>query len=136
MILRRALWRSSASRAGGSSRSQSRPAITIPMAIAANSIGSGAAGRAREEDDAIGVARHLVEGPDHARLAAAAGRVARHRGPQPEVELAAELGEQARLVLGDLDVSLREQHLTVAGFMRRSLILRRLWQSREAPRPR
>src|SRR6478609_6903585 len=114
MILRRALWRSNASRAGGSSRSQSRPAITIPMAIAASSIGSGAPGRAREEDHAIGVARHLIERTDHARLAAAAGRVARHRSPQAEIQLAAELGEQPRLVLGDLDIPLREQHLPVA----------------------
>src|SRR6476661_6969750 len=113
MILRRALWRSNASRAGGSSRSQSRPAITIPMAIAASSIGSGAPGCAREEDHAIGVAGHLVERADHACLAAAAGRVARDGGPEAEIQLPAELGEQPRLVLGDLDVSLREQHLPV-----------------------
>src|SRR4051794_40306697 len=76
---------------------------------------SGAAGRAREEDDALGVARDLVERLDHLRLAPATSRAARHGGPEALVELAAELLHEALLLLGHVDVALRDENLTVPG---------------------
>ena len=48
-------------------------------------------------------------------LALSGGVQRRHRGPQTGVELAAKLLDQPLLVLGQLDVAFRDQHLTVAG---------------------
>src|SRR4051794_2659088 len=76
--------------------------------------GSGAAGGAREEDDALGVARDVAEVADHARLAATTAGRGGHRGPHPEVELAAKLVDEALLVLGDPDVPLGEHDLAVS----------------------
>src|SRR3954469_25251033 len=75
---------------------------------------SGSAGRSREEDDALGVARYLLEGLDHLRLAASGGRTARHGGPETLVELPAELLHQTLLVFGHADVALRDEDLSVA----------------------
>src|SRR5436190_18192409 len=59
-----------------------------------------ASGRAREEDDAVGVARDLVECLDHLSLAAAAVARERHGRPHALVELLAERLDQALLLGG------------------------------------
>src|SRR5688500_8109937 len=75
-----------------------------------------AAGRAREEDHAVGAGRNLVELVDHHGLAPAApGRMRRHGRPHALVELAAELLDEALLVLAHLRIPLREEDLAVAG---------------------
>src|SRR5438552_18718245 len=71
----------------GSATSHSSATMTIAVALSARSIAAGpcltAPGRAREEDDAFGAARHLVERPDHLRLAPALARGPRDRRPPP-----------------------------------------------------
>src|SRR3954453_14069985 len=78
----------------GSSTSASRAPTTIAVAQSASSTRrrplARAACGAREEDDASGVARNLVEGPHELGLAAAVVRGLRDGGPQALVELAAE----------------------------------------------
>src|SRR5918996_2606613 len=123
MIARRALWRSIASLTDGITRSHSKATITTPMAMAASSIrtvvpataGSGAACRAREEDDSVGVARDLLERLDHACLASPHGGALGDGGPHALIELAAELLDEQLLLLGHLDVPFGDQHLTVSG---------------------
>src|SRR3712207_2351527 len=65
-----------------------------------------AAGGAREEDHALGPGRDLVEGADHLRLAPAARRDGRDRGPHPLLELRAELRDEALVVLAHGGVAL------------------------------
>src|SRR5689334_8489258 len=84
---RRARARSSDSVSRGARTSQSSATTTIAVALRASSMALAAAGGLGEEDDALGVARHLVEAAHHLRLAATAGAAERHRGPQPLVEL-------------------------------------------------
>src|SRR3954468_7938134 len=92
--------------------------MTITVALRASSIvvrRSAAARGAREEDDPLGVARDLVEGLDHASLAAPSGGLRWHSGPHPLVELLAERRDETFLVLADLGVPLGEQDLAVSG---------------------
>src|SRR4051794_8029405 len=74
-----------------------------------------AAGRGREEDDAIGVARNLVEPPHELGLAPSPGARGGHGGPHPLVELGPEGLDELALLLGDLGVAFGEQDLAVAG---------------------
>src|SRR6059058_1338651 len=74
-----------------------------------------AAGRGWEENDALGVARDLAEGPHELRLAAAAGPGRGHRGPHALVELGPEGLDQLALLRGDLGIALGQQDLAVAG---------------------
>src|SRR3954468_1025683 len=73
-----------------------------------------AAGGAREEDDAVGRARDVLEGPDHLRLAPARLGLDRDGRPHALLELVAELGHEALLVAGHLDVALGDQLLAVS----------------------
>src|SRR4029453_8655086 len=93
------------------------------MAMAASSIvsssapaaaGSGPSRRAWEEDDALGVARDVVERLDHARLAPPGSTPLGDGGPHALIELAAELADQQLLLFGHLDVPFGDEHLTVA----------------------
>src|SRR3954454_13389830 len=97
--------------------SQSSATTTIAVALRASSIGATlpAARGLREEDDAVGVARDLVERAHELGLPAPPGPVERHRGPEALVELLAEGLDQGALVLGALDVALGEQDLAMAG---------------------
>src|SRR4029077_18066205 len=120
--LRRARWRSNASVRRGAVVSHNSAIATRVVAASASSTARptrrpaslAAAGGPREEDHALGVARHLGEaarqlgGP----LCPAAQR---HRGPHAGVELVAELLDQTLLVLAHLDVALGDQHLAVPG---------------------
>src|SRR4051794_14661809 len=72
---------------------------------------TGAAGRAREEDDATRVARDLLERADHLRFPPPGRRCDRDGGPHALLELAPELLYQPLLVLLDVDVSLGDQLL-------------------------
>src|SRR5580700_297559 len=65
-----------------------------------------AAGGAREEDHALGVARNLVEGAHQFGLPPAVGGDDRNRGPHPEIELGTERRDQLLLLLEDLDITL------------------------------
>src|SRR3954449_11680232 len=119
MRRRPARWRSTVSSMRGSATSHSSATMTIAVALRARTTlrpsALAAAGRAREEDHAVRVARDLVEAADHLGLTAPAGCGGRHRGPHALVELAAECPDQPLLVLAHLHVALVEQHLTVAG---------------------
>src|SRR3954471_11749639 len=103
----------------GSATSHSSATMTMAVALRARTIalpsGSAAAGRAREEDDSLGVARDLVERLDHLRLAPAVARRHRHRSPHALLELLAERLDEKLLVGGDLDVALGQQDLSVTG---------------------
>ena len=81
-----------------------------------------AAGRLREEDHPLGSPRgsRRSRGPWSPR--AAARPLVRHRRPHAQVELAAELLDQALLVLGHLRIALREQHVALPGVMRSSFM--------------
>src|SRR3954465_5180528 len=84
---------------------------------------------AREEDDAVRVARNVLEAAHHLRLSAAAGpgprggrphapaapadAGRRAGGPHALVELTAELGQEHLLLGGDLDVALRQEDLAM-----------------------
>src|SRR4051795_11343567 len=72
------------------------------------------AGRAREEDHPVGGARDLLERAHHLRLPAAALGLHRNRGPHALLELAAELRDEALLVLAHLDIALGDQLLSIA----------------------
>src|SRR3954469_9934065 len=74
-----------------------------------------AAGRRWKENDALGIARDLVEGPHELRLTASPRVRRRHRGPQPLLELGPEGLDELALLLGDLGVAFGEQDLAVAG---------------------
>src|SRR6266540_3419737 len=97
--------------------------MTTPMAIVASSIassgpasaGSGSSRCPWEEDDAVGVARDLVEHLDHPRLAPPSRGPLGDGGPHALIELAAELADEQLLLLGHLDVPFGDEHLTVAG---------------------
>ena len=73
------------------------------------------AGRAREEDHALGVARDVGEVAHHPRLAPAARGRRRHRRPHAELELAPELLDEPLLVLAHARIALGEQDLAVPG---------------------
>src|SRR2546422_615385 len=74
-----------------------------------------AAGGAREEDHALRLDRNVRVLLDHQSLAApTAGAGGGHGGPHPLVELAAELLDQALLVLAQPRVALGDEHLAVA----------------------
>src|SRR5579859_2669683 len=98
-------------------RSESRASATSAVAARTSSTGPRlpAARRAREEDHAIGVPWDLCERAHHDRLPTPGGPPGGHRGPQPGIQLAAELLDQALLVLGVRDVALGDQYLTVPG---------------------
>src|SRR3954453_16170137 len=70
-----------------------------------------AAGRAREEDHALGRARDFLEGGDHLCLASDGRCDDRYRGPHALVELAPELLHEALLIQGDIDIALSDQLL-------------------------
>ena len=74
-----------------------------------------AAGRAREEDHAVGVAGDVLEVLDHLRLAPAGLAGERDRGPHAQVELGAEGLDELALLLADLGIALGDENLTVAG---------------------
>src|SRR3954469_10240069 len=74
----------------------------------------GAARSAREEDDAAGVPRDLLDRAPHLRLPPAGLGDRRHRRPHAVVQLAAEELDEALLVLGDIDVALGDQLLAGA----------------------
>src|SRR3954469_26062345 len=97
--------------------SHSSATTTIAVALRASSMAATlpAARGLREEDDAVGVARDLVERAHELGFAAAPGPVERHRGPEPLVELLTEGLDQRALLLGDLHVAFGEQHLAMAG---------------------
>src|ERR671937_47208 len=99
----------------GSATSNSKATIRAAVAPSARSISSsaGAAGGAREEDHAVGVAGNVLEGPGDLRLAPAAPVGGRHRRPHSLVQLAAELLDERLLLLGDVDIALGDQHLAV-----------------------
>src|SRR3954452_13018750 len=120
MRWRRARWRSNCSRNWGQPTSHNSATMTMTVALRASSTepsypASAPAGGAREEDDALGVTRDLVERLDHLRLAPAAAGLAGNGGPHALVELLAEGRDEAFFVLGDLHVALGQQHLTVPG---------------------
>src|SRR4051794_16717295 len=120
MRRRRARWRSSCSRTTGQPTSHSSAKMTMAVALRASSMAWGStrsapAGRAREEDDAFGVARDLVEGLHHLRLPAPAARLGGHGRPHALVELLAEGRDESFFVLGDLQVAFSEQDLAVPG---------------------
>src|SRR3954451_15996679 len=72
-----------------------------------------AAGRTREEDHALCLARNLRVVLHHERLPATRRRVgSRNGGPHPFVQLAAEFSDQELFLLADLRVSLGKQDLT------------------------
>src|SRR5919197_813076 len=83
---------------------------------------------AREEDDAVGRARDLVEGADQLRLATAALVHHRHRRPHALVELAAELLHKALGVLGDIEIAFGDQLLAMPRTHAQELHPWRLWQ--------
>src|SRR3954471_14866225 len=74
-----------------------------------------AAGRRWEENDALGVARDLVEGSHELRLTASPRVRRRHGGPQSLLELGPERLDQLALLLGDLRIAFGEQDLAVTG---------------------
>src|SRR4051812_16284833 len=93
--------------------------MTMRVALRASSIVSApwlsaAAGGAREEDDAIGVARDLVEGLDHPCLAPPPAGGGGHRGPHALVELATELVDEPLLLAGHAHVALGKKDLAVS----------------------
>src|SRR5205823_582541 len=98
---RRARRRSSASSMRGMATSNSRATMRTAVAPRASStvasVLAGAAGRAREEDHAFGVAGNVVERPGDLRLAPAPAVRGGDRGPHPLVELAAELLDERLL---------------------------------------
>src|SRR5947209_14344354 len=94
-----------------------------------------AAGRAREEDHALGVTGYVLEGLDDLCLPAAGG-ARRHGRPHTLVELAPELVDQRLLVLLHLDVALGEQDLAISGLHTQQLhdhrLCQRAWPARPA----
>src|ERR1700727_2609881 len=97
----------------GRSSSETSATATIAVATSARTIsGLTAAGRAREEDHALGIARHVLEALDHLCLTPTV-LDGRHRCPEPFLELQAKLLDQAQLVRGQLHVALRDQNLAV-----------------------
>src|SRR3954447_17022965 len=68
-----------------------RATVTVPLLRSAR--------RAREEDDPAGVARDLFERAHHLGLSPAGFGLHRNRGPHALLELAAELRDEALLVL-------------------------------------
>src|SRR3954452_22027119 len=74
-----------------------------------------AAGRRREEDDALGVARDLLEGPHERRFAPSPRRRGRDRGRESLGELGAERLDELALLGGDLGIALGEQDLAMTG---------------------
>ena len=100
--------------------SASAPAVTreqLSRAPLGRLVVAGARGSPRgrrEEDDALGALGDLLEVADHRRLVAARLGGERHGRPHPQLELAAELGDQALLVLGELRVALGKQDVAVS----------------------
>ncbi len=90
----------------------------MSVALRARSMGDGrgsaAAGCAGEEDDAVRVARNLVEGLDHLGLAATRRTRERDSGPEAGVELCAEGVDQLALLLTDLGIAFGDEDLAVA----------------------
>src|SRR3954452_6325006 len=82
----------------------------------------------REEDDAIGGARDLLERPDELSLAASGLAGHRHGRPHALVKLAAELLHEALGILGDVWIALGDQLLTMPRTHAQELHRRRLWQ--------
>src|SRR3954454_5792773 len=112
---RRARRRSARCSKCGTMTSHRSAMTTIAVAQRATVTGvlRGPARGAREEDDAAGVARDLLERAHHLELPPTPLGLHRDRGPHPLLELAPELGDQPLLVLVELDVSLGDQLLTV-----------------------
>src|SRR6202035_4683402 len=73
------------------------------------------AGGAREEDDTLGVARHLGEALHELGLAAAARRFGGDSRPHPGIQLAAEGLDQLALLLRHLHVAPGEDDLAITG---------------------
>ena len=102
-------------------------------AISASAVAPGrAAGGAREEDHALGVAWHLGEALDELGLAAAAGDARRHGGPHAGVELAAERLDQLPLLLGHRNVALGEHDLAMTGLHTQKLHRHSIMANRRA----
>src|SRR3954452_22793696 len=99
----------------GSETSQSSASTTIAVAHSATvtdgspTCSARAARGAREEDHAVGRARDVLERADHLGLAAPGPVRDRYGRPHALLELAAELVDEALLVLGHLDVALGDQ---------------------------
>src|ERR1019366_9227815 len=116
-FFRRARKRCHDSSTRGPIRSDSSASATSAVAASASSTSGGGlptARRAREEDHPVGVPWDVLKRPDHPRLAATSRTGERHGRPQSGVQLAAKLFDQALLIGGDVDVSLRDQNFTMA----------------------
>ena len=83
--------------------------------VAVVPIGSAATGGAGKEDHALGVSGNVGKALDQLRLAPPTGRLGRHGGPHPGVQLAPERLDQLPLLLGDLHVPLGEHDLAMTG---------------------
>src|SRR4051794_7869568 len=92
-----------------------------------------AARGAREEDDAAGVARDVLERADHLGLPPAALGLHRDGGPHPLLELAPELLDEHPLVLGEADIAFGDHLLAIPGPHPQELHGRIM--SRALPRP-
>ena len=68
---------------------------------------------ARKEDHAVSVARNVLKHPRHPCLTSAVVVGERNSGPQSGIELPAKFIDQALLVVHELDIALRDQHLTM-----------------------
>src|SRR3954471_11605658 len=104
----------------GAATSHSSATMTMRVALRARIMAvvqrcSASACGAREEDDAVRVARNVLEAAHHLRLSAAADAGRRDGGPHALVELTAELGQEHLLLGGDLDVALRQEDLAMTG---------------------
>src|SRR3954469_5199021 len=100
----------------GINTSHRRATTTIAVAQRATvtAVLRGPARGAREEDDPAGVARDLLERAHHLGLPPAALGLHRDRGPHPLPELATELGDEPLLVLGEGQITLGDELLSVA----------------------
>src|SRR4051794_26578537 len=117
MRARRARWRSQPSTRRGAATSHNSAITTMAVALSARSMAGKlpAAGGGREEDDALGIARDLVEGPHQRGLAAPPRARRRDRGPQALVELGPESLDQLAFLGGDLRIAFGEKDLAMAG---------------------
>src|SRR4051812_14744157 len=116
------------------SESRARTTIAVTQSATVTSLSRRPARCAREEDDAIGGARDLVERADELRFAPAGRGCHRDRGPHAEIELTAEFLDEALGVFGDRRVAFGDQLLTMPRTHAQELHPSRLWQ-RAGARP-
>src|SRR5215212_6479836 len=110
------------------SESSAMTTIAVTQSATVTSRSRRPARGAREEDDAIGRARDLLERPDQLGLPTPGLVRHRHGRPRALVELAAELRHEAFGVLGDIRIALGDQLLTMPRTHAQELHRRRLWQ--------